>query len=134
MVKLAENEGGGGVGSAIWMVAILVIAVLALSFLKPDLGAMLSNLQGVGFFNAILPFALIFAITYAFVTSTKIAEGWVAAVIAIVVAFFALLFLSTISGVAAFFAYVFGRLGILLVLLMLILLVVGSLNKFGGGK
>ena len=116
-------------GNTFLVILLVIVAIIAVFYLGADFPTMLANLQQVGFFNYILPFALIFAITFAIIRSAKVIEGdWIIFLISLVVAFFAMLFFSTLP-ILGFFASFFGRIGVILVILVMILIVYGFLTR-----
>lgn len=87
------------------------------------IGDLLNSWEQAGFFNYILPFLLIFALTFGILVRVKIFKenNWVNGIIAIVVGLMALQF----NFVPSFFAQIFPRLGIGLSIILGILIIVG---------
>lgn len=113
----------------ILIILVVIAALIGLFYFGPSFPTMLANLQQVGFYNYILPFVLVFAVSYAIIRSTKvIGADWIIFIISLIIAFFAMLFLSTVP-ILGFFASFFGRVGVILVILVMIFIVYGFLTK-----
>jgi len=86
-------------------------------------GDLLNTWANAGFFSYILPFLLIFALTFGILVKIKIFKenNWVNGIIAIVVALMSLQF----DFVPTFFAQIFPRLGVGLSIILGILIIVG---------
>jgi len=117
------------------IIAILGLLILAAAviFMVPDFGTMIANLQAAGFYSYILPFLLIFAVVFAVLKGTKVVDDMTALIIAIVIAMFSILFLSTVP-IVGFLAYFFGRIGIVLVILLVIYMFYIYFSKVGEEK
>ncbi|VVB82255.1 Uncharacterised protein [uncultured archaeon] len=87
------------------------------------IGELLNSWEQGGFFSYILPFLLIFALTFGILVIVKIFKenNWVNGIIAIVVGLMALQF----SFVPTFFAEIFPRLGVGLSIILGVLIIVG---------
>lgn len=94
--------------------------------------SLITNLEGIGFFEYVLPFLLIFALVYGILSSIKMFKEnrGVTAIIA-----FSIGLLALWQGIAvAFFAQIFPRLGIGLSILIAALILVGvfvPMDKYG---
>jgi hypothetical protein len=112
------EEKGPDITSILIILGVIILAA-AVVFMGPDFGTMIANLQAAGFYSYILPFALIFAVVFAVLKGTKIVDDMTAFIIALVVALFSMLFLSTVP-IVGFLAFFFGRIGIVIVILLVI--------------
>lgn len=97
-----------------------------------DFGEMVANLQERGFYQFVLPFLLIFVLSYAAFNRLKLFpedQQSMSALLALVIAFFSTGYLATVQ-VEAFFASFMSRAGILLVFVVMGML----FYSFAGGS
>ncbi len=117
------------------IIVIIAIALGAYALtVGPSFEKMLINLQQRGFFTYLLPFVLVFVLTYGWLKGLKIVQDdWVNLVVALVFALFALLFFSTLP-ILAFLASLLGRLAVILIAVMITFLIYGFLTSKKGGE
>ncbi len=82
-----------------------------------------------GVYQYLLPFVLIWVVTYALLNKSKVVDNSsLEAVIATVIAFMATLFFASVPAIGAFFAFFAGKIGILLIVILFALIVNAFVN------
>ena len=114
-------------------VLVVILIFAAVLYLGPDFGIMLATLQGAGFFSYVLPFLLVFAVVYAVLRGTKIVDNMTALILALVIALFSILFLSTVP-VVGFLSFFLGRIGVVIIILLVIYMFYAFMAKGEGKK
>lgn len=75
-------------------------------------------------YQFVLPFILIFVVTYGILIRTKIFGSAVLnAAVSLVIAFFASFYLSSVPETGYFLSFFFGRIGLILILILAILII-----------
>ncbi len=81
-------------------------------------------------YQIVLPFALIFLVTFVLLKSSKVAEdNIIAGLIAGVIALLVTLFLSSVPIVGEFLSFLLGKAGIIFVIVLIILVVNAFISK-----
>jgi hypothetical protein len=124
------EEKGPDIMLIVGVLAVIILGALIMS-MGPNFTAMISNLQGAGFFSYMLPFLLVFAVVYAFLRMTKIVDDLTALIIALVIGLFSIVFFSTVP-IVGFLAFFLGRIGIVLVIIMVVYMFYAYMTRSEG--
>lgn len=86
--------------------------------------ALIDKLVQLQFYQFVLPFVLIFAVTYGILVKARIfGSAVINAVLSLVVALFSAFYLSSVPEIGYFLSFFFGRIGLVLIVILVILLV-----------